>query len=116
MRQRDAFATLAGVELCKHRQHIKLLRLPEAVDGCEECLGAREAWHNLRICLECGYVGCGDTSPGQHAMAHAATAHHPIARSLEPDEEWSWCYVDRVGMLTPEVAGSTRIPRPPPGR
>jgi hypothetical protein len=48
-------------------------------------------------------------------MAHAAATHHPIARSLEPEEEWSWCYIDRIGMLTPEVLGSTRIPPPPLG-
>ena len=46
-------------------------------------------------------------------MAHAAATHHPLVRSLEPDEEWSWCYVDRVGMLTPEVTGSPRVPPHP---
>jgi uncharacterized UBP type Zn finger protein len=115
MRPRRFLAILVGVELCRHRQHIKLLGLPEAVDGCEECIGAGELWRNLRICLECGHVGCGDTSPGQHAMVHAAATHHPIARSLEAEEEWSWCYIDHIGMLTPEVLGSTSVPPPPLG-
>jgi DNA-3-methyladenine glycosylase II len=38
---------------------------------------------------------------------------HPIIRSLEPDEEWSWCYIDHIGMLTPELTGSTTIPPSP---
>ena len=115
MRQRGVLAILLAVDLCRHRQHIKLLRLPESVAGCEECIAVGSRWRNLRICLECGHVGCGDTSAGQHAMAHAAATGHPIARSLEPDEEWSWCYIDRVGMLTPEVLGLTSVPPPPLG-
>jgi hypothetical protein len=91
---------------------VKLRRLPAAVDGCEDCLPTGGRWRNLRLCLECGHVGCGDTSPGQHAMTHAAAARHPIVRSLEPEEEWCWCYVDLIGMLIPEVRGSTRIPPP----
>jgi uncharacterized UBP type Zn finger protein len=96
--------------LCKHREYIKISRLPDAVDGCEECLAAGQSWLRLRICLECGHVGCSDDSPHQHAIAHANASGHPIIRSLEPGEKWSWCYADRIGMLTPEVTGSTRIP------
>jgi hypothetical protein len=36
-------------------------------------------------------------------------------RSLEPGEDWSWCFVDEVAMLIPEVHGSTRIPPSPLG-
>ena len=115
MRQRGVLAILLAVDLCRHRQHIKLRRLPESVAGCEECIAVGSPWRNLRICLECGHVRCGVASAGKHAMAHAAATGHPIARSLEPDEEWSWCYIDRVGMLTPEVLGSTRVPPPPLG-
>jgi uncharacterized UBP type Zn finger protein len=115
MRPRRVLAILGAVDLCRHRQHVKLLRLPESVSGCEDCIAAGNPWRNLRICLECGHVGCDDTSPGQHAMAHAAATHHPIVRSLEPEEEWSWCYIDGIGMLTPEVVGSTRIPPSPLG-
>jgi hypothetical protein len=24
---------------------------------------------------------------------------HPIARSAEPGEDWSWCYVDQVAFV-----------------
>ena len=68
-------------------------------DGCD-----------LRICLECGHVGCCDSSPNRHASAHAEQSNHPIIRSLEPGEEWSWCFVDELGMILDEVRGETRIP------
>jgi hypothetical protein len=32
----------------------------------------------------------------QHATAHANESDHPIIRSAEQDEDWSWCYVDKV--------------------
>ena len=101
--------------LCSHRDHVKLVELPERVGGCGECLVAGETWLHLRICLECGHVGCCDQSPHRHATAHANATGHPIIRSLQPDEEWSWCYIDRIGMLTHEVTGSTRIPPSPLG-
>jgi hypothetical protein len=98
---------------CHHRSHIKIARLPDAVVGCQVCIASGFRWLHLRICLECGHVGCCDESPHHHATAHANASGHPIIRSLEPGENWSWCYIDRIGMLTPEVAGSTRIPPSP---
>jgi uncharacterized UBP type Zn finger protein len=67
----------------------------------------------LRICLECGHVGCCDDSPNRHATAHANANAHPIIRSLEPGEEWCWCYIERIAMLVPELSGSTLIPPSP---
>jgi uncharacterized UBP type Zn finger protein len=98
---------------CTHRAHIKIAQLPVRVAGCEDCLARGTLWLHLRICLECGHVGCCDQSPERHATAHANASGHPIIRSLQPDEEWSWCYIDRSAMLTPEVKGSTRIPPSP---
>ena len=98
---------------CTHRDHIRLTHLPDAVDGCEDCLATGSKWLHLRICLECGHVGCCDESPNQHATVHANATEHPVIRSLEPGEVWSWCYLDRLAMLTPEVEGATRIPPPP---
>jgi hypothetical protein len=101
------------VPICTHTDHIKITQLPESVDGCADCLAAGTPWLHLRICLECGHVGCCDDSPMKHATAHAKTTQHPIIRSLEPGEDWCWCYVDEVGMLIPAVRGSTRIPPSP---
>lgn len=100
---------------CGHLDHVKLTQLPEAVEGCEECLKTGGAWLHLRICLECGQVGCCDSSPNRHASAHAQQAGHPLIRSLEPGETWSFCFVDDVGMVIPQVQGETRIPRSPLG-
>jgi uncharacterized UBP type Zn finger protein len=98
---------------CTHLNTIQMTELPEAVDGCEDCLREGSEWLHLRICLECGHVGCCDDSPNQHASRHAAASSHPIIRSLEPGEEWCWCFVDELGMLIPQVTGTTRIPPSP---
>jgi hypothetical protein len=37
-----------------------------------------------------------DTSPNRHATKHFHATEHPIIRSLEPGEDWRWCYVDEV--------------------
>ena len=100
---------------CTHLDHVLVTELPDAVDGCEDCLASGGKWLHLRICLECGHVGCCDSSPGRHASAHARDASHPIIRSLEPGEDWSWCFEDEVGMIIPSVQGHTRIPPSPLG-
>ena len=44
--------------------------------------------------MTCGEVGCCDNSPNKHATAHNHSTGHPIVRSLEPGENWFWCYED----------------------
>jgi hypothetical protein len=101
------------VTTCTHLDHVLVTQLPDSVEGCEECLTNGGSWLHLRICLECGKVGCCDDSPNRHATAHAESSGHPIIRSLEPGEDWSWCYVDQVAMVIPEVRGASTIPPPP---
>jgi uncharacterized UBP type Zn finger protein len=98
---------------CTHLDTIEIKELPEAVEGCEDCLRTGDAWCHLRMCLTCGHVGCCDSSPNRHASAHALAQGHPIIRSIQPGEDWSWCYVDEVGMVIPEVQGEPRIPPSP---
>jgi Zn-finger in ubiquitin-hydrolases and other protein len=98
---------------CTHLDHVRITALPEQSEGCEECLAEGSQWCHLRICLECGHVGCCDSSPGRHASRHAESSAHPIIRSLQPGEDWSWCFLDEVGMLIPDVRGETRIPPSP---
>jgi uncharacterized UBP type Zn finger protein len=98
---------------CTHLSTITVTELPASTDGCAECLAQGGVWLHLRICLECGHVGCCDDSPSRHATAHQQSTGHPIIRSLEPGEEWSWCYIDQIGMVLPQVTGSTRIPPSP---
>lgn len=102
-------------ETCTHLDHVLVTELPESVDGCADCLAAGTPWLHLRICLECGHVGCCDSSPMQHATAHAAATGHPIIRSLEPGERWSWCFPDELAMVLPDIHGETRIPPSPLG-
>ena len=64
--------------------------------GCAECLEHGGTWVHLRVCMDCGHVGCCDSSPGKHATAHARETAHPVVRSIEPGETWGWCYSDEV--------------------
>jgi ubiquitin-hydrolase Zn-finger-containing protein len=98
---------------CTHLDHVLVTELPAASDGCEECLAEGGKWVHLRICLQCGHVGCCDDSPGRHATAHHAATSHPIIRSLEPGEDWSWCFEDELAMRIPGVHGHTAIPPSP---
>ncbi|HWJ14154.1 MAG TPA: UBP-type zinc finger domain-containing protein [Gemmatimonadaceae bacterium] len=66
--------------------------------GCEECLKTGGWWVHLRLCLTCGHVGCCDQSPGRHATRHAGETKHFLIRSLEPDEDWGYCYADELFM------------------
>lgn len=101
------------IERCTHVDQVTLLELPAAVDGCEDCLASGDKWLHLRICLGCGHVGCCDDSPHRHASTHAHATSHPVIRSLEPGEEWCWCYVDEIAFLLDGPRGTTRIPPSP---
>jgi uncharacterized UBP type Zn finger protein len=79
---------------CPHYAHIRVVQPSSA--GCTDCLRLGESWEQLRMCMECGHVGCGDTSKHQHAIRHFRATLHPIARSIEPGEEWAWCYIDQL--------------------
>lgn len=79
-------------------EHLEARKDPEprTPDGCEECLATGSWWVHLRLCEECGHVGCCDDSPNRHATKHYHATHHPVVRSLEPGEHWRWCYVDEM--------------------
>ena len=49
----------------------------------------------------------------RHGTKHANASGHPIIRSIEPGEEWSWCFVDDLAMVIPQVTGATKIPPSP---
>ncbi len=100
---------------CTHVDQVKVTELPSTVAGCDDCLATGDPWLHLRICLECGKVGCCDDSPNRHATRHARQAGHPLIRSLEPGETWSWCVIDEVGLVIPSVHGESRIPPSPLG-
>jgi uncharacterized UBP type Zn finger protein len=98
---------------CTHLDSVELTELPEEIAGCEDCLESGGQWCHLRICLSCGHVGCCDSSPNRHASAHAEANDHPLIRSVQPGEDWSWCYVDELAMRITEVKGDPSIPPSP---
>lgn len=79
---------------CSHLNSIR--NITPNSSGCEDCLKMGDQWVNLRVCLTCGYVGCCDNSKNKHATKHFHDTQHPIIQTLEPWEEWLWCYVDEV--------------------
>ena len=74
----------------------QIRRVAPRARGCEECLRIGSPWVHLRLCLTCGHVGCCDSSPNRHARGHADTVGHAIVASMEPGEDWRWCYVDET--------------------
>ena len=66
---------------------------------CDECVAKGDTWVHLRACLSCGHVGCCDQSKNKHATRHYRATQHPLIQSLEPGEDWIYCYIDRVMML-----------------
>jgi uncharacterized UBP type Zn finger protein len=82
--------------VCAHLDQVVVTELPSPVAGCEDCLRIGSRWVHLRMCETCGHVGCCDNSPNRHATAHYHETGHPIVRSAERGETWSWCYVDEI--------------------
>ena len=79
---------------CSHTDHVH--DVTPGTQGCAECLKDGDRWVHLRVCMECGHVGCCDSSPNKHATKHFHASGHPIIRSIEPGEAWGWCYEDEV--------------------
>lgn len=86
---------------CKHLDQVTVRR-PEHTDGCEDCLAIGAQWLHLRVCRSCGKVGCCDSSPNRHASKHARESTHPIITSMEPGEDWSYCFIDDEAFIIQE--------------
>lgn len=84
---------------CTHLDLIQVTELPPPPLVCEECAKVDASWVHLRMCLECGKIGCCDNSPGRHATAHYRETGHTLIRSAEPGELWAWCYVDEAPLF-----------------
>jgi uncharacterized UBP type Zn finger protein len=79
---------------CQHLNQIKFTTTRKKV--CEECVKIGDSWVHLRLCMECGHVGCCDSSKNKHATKHFRQSQNPLVRSIEPGESWVWCYVDEI--------------------
>jgi uncharacterized UBP type Zn finger protein len=79
---------------CTHRDQIR--DVTPNTDGCEECLEMGDTWVHLRMCMICGHMGCCNDSKNKHATKHFHATQHPIAKPMEPGEDWLCCFVDEV--------------------
>jgi uncharacterized UBP type Zn finger protein len=86
-------------EPCPHVHEVTVVDLPDPPLVCEACVKIDSWWVHLRMCEICGNVACCDNSPNKHATAHFHETSHPIIRSAEPGEDWSWCYVDEIAFV-----------------
>ena len=78
---------------CQHLDQI-VAGVERGSEGCQACLAAGMRWVHLRMCQTCGQVGCCMASEGRHALAHFDDTGHAIISSLEPDEDWLYCFAD----------------------
>jgi uncharacterized UBP type Zn finger protein len=95
---------------CRHLDRIRPVTVSS--EGCEECLRIGASWVHLRVCLTCGQVGCCDSSEHRHASRHAAEQGHPIVQTIEPDEDWGWCFVDEEAIPAETIASVMGIELP----
>jgi uncharacterized UBP type Zn finger protein len=83
-----------SAQTCRHLDTIR--DVTPSANGCEECLKMGSRWVHLRMCEECGHVGCCDSSINKHATKHFHATNHPIITSREPGEHWKFCYIDNL--------------------
>ncbi|HEY1696685.1 MAG TPA: UBP-type zinc finger domain-containing protein [Polyangiaceae bacterium] len=80
---------------CAHvTSEMKARHVHRPAPGCKECLAIGSGWVHLRVCLDCGHVGCCDSSPNKHATAHYRATKHAVITSGEAGEKWAYCYPD----------------------
>ncbi len=86
--------------------------VPPSGTGCADCDAEQPAgwWVHLRRCAACGHVGCCDSSPAQHATAHATASGHRWIQSFEPGEEWFFDYSTGRVVEGPALASPTSHP------
>jgi uncharacterized UBP type Zn finger protein len=76
----------------------ELTNNPRAEGGdfafCEECLAGGPDSVILRICTNCGHVGCAEGSTSDHAAEHYAETDHPVAAAIGSEHASRWSYPD----------------------
>jgi uncharacterized UBP type Zn finger protein len=79
-------ATEAGSRAC---DHAPVSIASPSGHRCEECGSTL----NLRLCAECGHVGCCESQAG-HGRAHALSRGHPVILQMPPGKGFTWCYAE----------------------
>lgn len=69
-------------------EHLTENVAPARSQVCEGC----GSTSNLRVCVDCGFVGCCESQLG-HNREHALSAGHPVIKSLPLQAgSFTWCY------------------------
>jgi CPA1 family monovalent cation:H+ antiporter len=68
--------------------HVSKRTTDPRAEACEEC----GSTSNLRVCTECGHVGCCESQLA-HNTAHYRESGHAIIRSMPVgSNSFTWCY------------------------
>ena len=86
--------TGASCDHLESRPAVEVAQEPSPV--CQPCVDDGFTWVSLRICLDCGQIGCCDSSVMRHATGHFRETQHAVMQSAEPLEDWRWCFVHHV--------------------
>lgn len=82
-------------ETCSHINMLEELKPPKDY-VCEECIKENGQWVHLRTCQICGVTLCCDSSPHKHMTMHFHNTNHNVVISAEPQENFIYCYTDKV--------------------
>ena len=83
-------------------------------NGLRRMLGCGRVVAASSQIVECGHIGCCDSSSNQHASKHYAATGHPIITSFELGERWFYDY--RTGDSSPARSfHSHPLDQPVPG-
>jgi uncharacterized UBP type Zn finger protein len=70
-------------------EHLPAVVATPSGNRCEEC----GSTFNLRLCAECGHVGCCE-SQSSHGRIHALGANHPVILQMPAGTGFTWCYAE----------------------
>ena len=77
---------------CSHLNTIRVTDTNKHV--CEDCESRGYVGSSAGLSVTPGYVGCCDSSKNRHATKHFHRTEGTAIRSIEPGEDWVWCYID----------------------
>jgi hypothetical protein len=83
---------------------------PPSGSGRVERLASSGWWFHLRRCVDCGHIGCCNSSPSQHARRHVAETGHTVVACFAPGEDWFWDF--RTEQMSTVSASSCRFIAP----
>jgi hypothetical protein len=81
---------------CTHLDQVEVRELPAQVDGCEDCLAWAASGSTPHLPDLAATSAAVDNVPQPPRDRAPPRVVAPLIRSIEPGEDWSWCYVDDV--------------------